>query len=490
MQRNRFQNGYIERKKRKTLPDLWLLRYNDGAKYATLEIGTVEKYPTEAAARKAALSRLSEINERVEIFTFGHLADRYVQDMDDRHSTVVSDMSNIRRLRERWGDERLDTMLKNAYAIEKWLAELKTLPGHGPIRPMASKSRNNIKWLLHRMFDRAMIWGFLEPTENIIAKLKVKAKPGEITRERDLIEPEQFEFMMNDTTLPVILRVMIAVAMCTGARISEILALRWEVIDMEAGFISIERASVGKHVAGTKTVSSEEAVPMNESLWVILRRWRDQFPSVNGWVFGNPVTGRPYWRDSMQEYLVELGKRMGIANLGFHSFRHTYRSLLRDLKTPLKVQQYLMRHSTEQMTEKYGKKKGGNIPLVRPANDELVKVLALPAEIPTALSTEKSTSKSGYFGVYPQGNHFAAKMSVNGQKVYLGIFDNAEDAARCYDAEAYKRNGVNAKLNFPAEYADKMMPAGEISTEISEGQEERDSSSSPLNSLLSHSDVL
>jgi integrase len=40
-----------------------------------------------------------------------------------------------------------------------------------------------------------------------------------------------------------------------------------------------------------------------------------------------------------------VGQVIGIANLGWYAFRHTYRTLLDDLGTPVGVQQKLMRHS-------------------------------------------------------------------------------------------------------------------------------------------------
>ena len=56
---------------------------------------------------------------------------------------------------------------------------------------------------------------------------------------------------------------------------------------------------------------------------------------------------------------------------------------------------------------------------------------------------------SGYRGVTktPEGN-FQARVGRNG---YVGRFDVAEEAARAYDAEAHKRYGEFATLNFPHE---------------------------------------
>jgi integrase len=58
------------------------------------------------------------------------------------------------------------------------------------------------------------------------------------------------------------------------------------------------------------------------------------------------LPGRPFHADSLRDdHLHPLGQVIGIVNLGWYAFRHTYRTLLDDLGTPVGVQQKLMRHS-------------------------------------------------------------------------------------------------------------------------------------------------
>ncbi len=56
-------------------------------------------------------------------------------------------------------------------------------------------------------------------------------------------------------------------------------------------------------------------------------------------------------------YLGPAGVRAGVHGLGWHSFRHTYRANVRDIaKAPLEIQSQMLRHSTLEMTTKYGRK--------------------------------------------------------------------------------------------------------------------------------------
>jgi len=44
-----------------------------------------------------------------------------------------------------------------------------------------------------------------------------------------------------------------------------------------------------------------------------------------------------------------------------------------------------------------------------------------------------------------------ARISHNGKRIFLGYFDDLEEAARAYDAAAIKLHGEFATLNFPEE---------------------------------------
>jgi integrase len=140
---------------------------------------------------------------------------------------------------------------------------------------------------------------------------------------------------------------MMVLACCLGLRLSEFLGLQWPDVNFNHKLLGVSRSITGRHVAATKTEDSEDEIFLDSKVVALLLRWKDECPTTaEQWLFPNVDTGRPFHADSLRDdHLHPLGQVIGIANLGWYAFRHTYRTLLDDLGTPVGVQQKLMRHS-------------------------------------------------------------------------------------------------------------------------------------------------
>jgi integrase len=118
--------------------------------------------------------------------------------------------------------------------------------------------------------------------------------------------------MIADPKLAPHVRVMMIVAMMLGLRASDLLGLRWEDFDSEKGILSVRRSYVDKAVDDTKTTESEQELPTHDDLRRILEAWRAEQESINGGLFGNITTGRPFWRGQLQKnHLIPVGQRRG-----------------------------------------------------------------------------------------------------------------------------------------------------------------------------------
>jgi integrase len=139
---------------------------------------------------------------------------------------------------------------------------------------------------------------------------------------------------------------MVTVAMCTGMRVSEILALRWEHINFEAGEMLVQQGVVNGRIGKVKTEASNDYIPLDPSFAQILLGWKGE--RSTGLVFPSPVNGGCYNAGTIQQQILRPAfKKLGFSDkgVGWHTFRHTYRTHLDETGAPIGVQQKLMRHS-------------------------------------------------------------------------------------------------------------------------------------------------
>jgi integrase len=387
-QRQTYQQGCIQRKKRERGSDVWILRYRENGMLKSLTIGTVLEFRTKAEAQRSLADVRADINNNVEVVTFGQLCDRYLKEgVPERHTTASALRSMVNyRIRPYWYTERVSDMAKNPMAVEQWIKGLMTTPrkkDEKP-RPLAPKSKGHTKAVFHRLFECAMRWRYLEIQRNPMSLIELHGS-SKRTRKIVLVTTEQYQKLLP--LLPQHCRVMVTLAMCLGLRVSEILGLRWEDVDLDGATLQVRRSVVNGHVEDTKTEASEDELPLHPDLVGVLRQWREAELPVNGWLFGNIDTGKPYHADTMrQRHLNKAAAKIGLPKLGWHAFRHTYRARLSELGLPLEVQQKLMRHASIDMTTRYGRNSMLNV--TRPANARIVEMV-MPK------SSEKSEKGTG-----------------------------------------------------------------------------------------------
>ena len=65
----------------------------------------------------------------------------------------------------------------------------------------------------------------------------------------------------------------------------------------------------------------------------------------------------------------------------------------------------------------------------------------------TASRQRKTSSKTGYTGVYQENKKYRAIISINGKAVHLGMYDSPEEAAEAYNVKSKELYGAKAKIN-------------------------------------------
>ena len=142
---------------------------------------------------------------------------------------------------------------------------------------------------------------------------------------------------------------MVLVAGCLGLRVSEIVGLQWGDFDVKNRTVLVQRGIVHGRVGAVKTEYSNGVMPVDPLLMeALLQHKKHCYPTAEGWLFANPVTGRPYHQEQIvKTRICKAATAAGIhGRVGWHTFRHSYRSWLDQGGASLSVQKELMRHAS------------------------------------------------------------------------------------------------------------------------------------------------
>lgn len=121
----------------------------------------------------------------------------------------------------------------------------------------------------------------------------------------------------------------IVLSLYTGLRIGELLALKWEDIDLKRGMLTVSHSChdswrQGRYVKvmePTKTANSERVIPLARGLVMRLKKLKREARCEY------VVSGRSEYGAQIRSYqrtFTLLLKRLGIAHKGFHALRHTF----------------------------------------------------------------------------------------------------------------------------------------------------------------------
>ena len=178
--------------------------------------------------------------------------------------------------------------------------------------------------------------------------------PKVVSHTRDVFTPEQVRMLLaaaNDEWQTVILT-----GFYLGARLSDVINLTWENVDLTGGIITYDQRKTGKPVVAPlhpdlknhlfKQAGDNPRAPLCPTL---------QKRSVGG-RSGLSVTFANIMRDAGigQHQVKGKGKQgRAFSKLSFHSLRHTFASLLANANVPAEVRQKLTGHADAATHQKY-----------------------------------------------------------------------------------------------------------------------------------------
>ncbi len=142
------------------------------------------------------------------------------------------------------------------------------------------------------------------------------------------------------------------IAAYTGLRLGELLALRWEDVDLDERRLVVHRAFSGRFEGPTKTWEAR-FLPLADGAAQAFARLegRDDFTSPDDYVFCSRL-GRPLDGSALRRRFTAAAGAVGLRVLRFHALRHGAGSLVARQADPRWVQGFLG-HSKLATTERY-----------------------------------------------------------------------------------------------------------------------------------------
>jgi integrase len=202
------------------------------------------------------------------------------------------------------------------------------------------KTINNQLSTLRKLLNVALEWELIEKVP------KVKPFKPEPT-DYDFLDFDESERLINAAESGWT-KAMVITALNTGLRLGELMALRWEDVDLVAGRLRV-RQSAWKGQMVTPKSGRPRELPLNSRVLAALKAHRH----LRGEYVFCQDDGAPLTQQIARKALMRACKFAGLRHVQWHSLRHTFASQLVMRRVPMKAVQELLGHATMSMTMRY-----------------------------------------------------------------------------------------------------------------------------------------
>ena len=249
---------------------------------------------------------------------------------------------------------------------------------------LSPKTVNNVHGVLHKALDNAVKWNVLP--RNICDAVTPPRIPR---KELNYLNSDQAHTLLREVKEHR-LEALLTLAITTGMRRGELLALRWLDIDFKDGSLQVKRAvsyhkGYGYVESEPKTSRSRRTIMLPDFVITILIHHREEQQEVQnkvgdvwvnkGLVFTN-AWGDYYSPSTMLKVFKRFLESIDMPHMRFHDLRHSAATILLAMKVHPKIVQEILGHSqitttmdiyshampslqddaTEQWEDKFGKK--------------------------------------------------------------------------------------------------------------------------------------
>ena len=209
----------------------------------------------------------------------------------------------------------------------------KDLMEHGRVQKRSGKGNpglssttvRSVHLMLHCAFERAVKERLIprNPTEDCIAPKVRKI-------EMKILAPEHIKAYLDAADRRGLLP-MFYLELVSGLRKGELVALRWDDLDVKNRTISVSKQYVRNpdgslELTRPKTENSVRLVSIPQAAVDLLIQEHDKH-SDNPYMFPSPVTGEMYYPDSVVNLHKKILKDAGLEHIRFHDLRHTFATM-------------------------------------------------------------------------------------------------------------------------------------------------------------------
>jgi len=242
------------------------------------------------------------------------------------------EMTLRRHLNPHFGKLRLDEI--DPLSIERFKAkQIQT--------GLKAKTVNNHLVVLRTMLNVAKLWGKLKLVPDF---KRLKAQQAKM----DFLTFEEAERLVAAATEEPQWHSVIVLALNTGLRLGELLALRWEDCDFVSNNLTVSQSNWMGHIGSPKS-GRGRVIPLNSKARDALMSQRH----LKGPLVWCQLDGTTYKKDHFVASMRRIRKRAGLRHFEWHMLRHSFASHLVMRGVALKAIQELLGHASIEMTMRY-----------------------------------------------------------------------------------------------------------------------------------------
>ena len=211
---------------------------------------------------------------------------------------------------------------------------------------LKNKTINCILLFIRSVYNYAILnkWVIDNPAKLVNTLPKVK------TDKQSLSETEIKAFLSFIDNYPINKKTPLVLALYSGVRIGELLALEWSDIDFINNTIHISKQVLNKNVTEPKTYNSNRYIDIPDFVIDSLKQLKAESNLLSRIVFCSNTGGYIKRNEFIEHWFKKAMKYIGHDDYTFHCLRHTYATYLLSNNIPVKYVQEQLGHTSAETT--------------------------------------------------------------------------------------------------------------------------------------------